>query len=176
MNLSELAITLPSLSRRDKQGEAFSVRRYLQTDFSGLVDFYQGFDPQRGAQGLPPIGRARIVRWLVGVLPRGIHLIAQRGDQLIGHALVVPMERGVAEYAVFLHQTQRGRGVGTELNRIAVQQARESGFRGLWLSVEPHNRAAIRSYEKAGFRFKPTTIYSPETEMLLDLDEPRAGT
>lgn len=155
---------------RDNQGEAFSVRPYASRDFSTLVDFYAEFEPQRGAQGLPPTGRERIVRWLGAVLPRGIHLVAHRGDQLIGHSLVIPMERGVAEYAVFVDQTERGRGVGTELNRFAVKRAREGGFRRLWLSVEPRNRAAIRSYEKVGFRFKPATIYSSETELVLDLD------
>ena len=39
----------------------------------------------------------------------------------------------------------------------------------LWLSVEPHNRAAIRSYEKVGFRFLPGTIFSPEAEMEMEL-------
>jgi hypothetical protein len=35
--------------------------------------------------------------------------------------------------------------------------------------VEPYNRPAVRSYEKAGFRFVPATIYSPEVEMELPL-------
>ena len=39
----------------------------------------------------------------------------------------------------------------------------------LWLWVEPFIRAALRSYEKAGFRFVPATIYSPEVEMELVL-------
>jgi ribosomal protein S18 acetylase RimI-like enzyme len=50
-----------------------------------------------------------------------------------------------------------------------VEVARASGVKRLWLSVEPNNRAAVRSYEKAGFRFVPATIYSPEVEMELPL-------
>ncbi|MCA1790912.1 MAG: hypothetical protein LC667_13970, partial [Thioalkalivibrio sp.] len=39
----------------------------------------------------------------------------------------------------------------------------------LWLSVEPHNRPAVRSYQKAGYRFRPSTLYSCELEMELEL-------
>ena len=88
----------------------------------------------------------------------------------IGHALLVPTGRaGVSEYAVFLRQDHRGRGLGTALNRAAIDAAREAGLKGLWLSVEPHNRAALRSYEKAGFTLLPGTLFSPEAEMQLTL-------
>ena len=46
------------------------------------------------------------------------------------------------------------------------------GLRRLWLSVEPQNRAALRSYLKAGFTFRAATVYTPEVEMELDLDNP----
>lgn len=158
------------LVRRDKRGEPFGVRAYRPTDRLELVRFYERFEPKRAAQGLPPRDLERIRRWLDAVLPRGIHLLALRDDELIGHGLLVPTDReGVSEYAVFLRQDQRRRGVGTELNHLAVQTARAAGLTGLWLSVEPHNRAAIRSYEKAGFRFRPGSIFSPEAEMELAL-------
>jgi hypothetical protein len=35
--------------------------------------------------------------------------------------------------------------------------------------VEPRNRPAVRSYEKAGFRFRPETVFTPELEMELVL-------
>jgi ribosomal protein S18 acetylase RimI-like enzyme len=59
--------------------------------------------------------------------------------------------------------------VGTQVNRLSVELARTMDLRGLWLSVEPANRPALRSYEKAGFRFVPGTIYSPEIEMEMAL-------
>ena len=160
----------PLVTRLDKAGEPFVVRRYHADDRPALEDFYDRFEPLRAAQGLPPKGHDRVVRWLDTILANGIHLIACREHELIGHALVVPLDRiGVAEYAVFLHQDERGKGLGTELNRVAIDFAREAGFLRLWLSVEPHNRAAVRSYEKVGFRFRPATIFSSEAEMTLDL-------
>jgi RimJ/RimL family protein N-acetyltransferase len=107
---------------------------------------------------------------LDAVLPAGIHLVVERDGASIGHALLVPAgSKGVAEYAVFLHQEHRGRGAGTEVNRVAVDVAREAGLKRLWLSVEPANRAAIGSYTKAGFHFLPGTTLSREAEMEIEL-------
>lgn len=159
-----------STTRSDKRGEAFSVRELLSMDRPTLERFYADFEPKRAAQGLPPEGADRVARWLDSVLARGVHLLAEREGQLIGHALVLPTsEAEVGEYAVFLSREQRGRGVGTALNQVALEAARAAGLSRLWLSVEPHNRAAIRSYEKAGFQFRPPTIFSSEPEMEVEL-------
>lgn len=59
--------------------------------------------------------------------------------------------------------------MGTQINRIATEVARAEGLRKLWLSVEPHNRPATRSYERVGFRYLPGAVFSPEAEMELEL-------
>lgn len=158
------------VERADRAGVPFVIRAFTSMDSAALDEFYLEFEPKRAAQGLPPEGMERIRRWLGTLLIHGIHLVATRGPELIGHALLVPTgEPGTLEYAVFLRADERGRGVGTELNRASVRAARAASATRLWLSVEPHNRAAIRSYENAGFRFRPATIYSPEMEMDLVL-------
>jgi RimJ/RimL family protein N-acetyltransferase len=147
------------------------VRRYRPEDRPLLDDFYDAFEPKRAAQGLPPEGPARVSRWLEGVLAGGDHLIVEVDGKLVGHAMLMPTGKpGVREYAIFLDRSVRGRGVGTQVNRLSVELARTLDLNGLWLSVEPHNRAAVRSYQKAGYRFKPSTLYSPEFEMELDLE------
>jgi RimJ/RimL family protein N-acetyltransferase len=78
-------------------------------------------------------------------------------------------KQGVREYAIFLDESVRGRGMGTQVNRLSAELARTLDLNRLWLSVEPHNRAAVRSYQKAGYRFRPATMYSPEFEMELEL-------
>ena len=155
----------------DKEGEAFTVRAYAPADRFALETFYDAFDPKRAAQGLPPDGAERVARWLANVLPNGVHLLVERGTHLVGHAMLIPRPRaGATEYAIFLAREVRGKGVGTIVNRIAAEVARAAGATRLWLSVEPQNRAALRSYEKAGFRYVPTTIFSPEVEMDMPLD------
>ena len=159
----------------DKEGRPFTVRALHLRDRLALEAFYDAFDPKRAAQGLPPAGQARVARWLDQILARGTHLAVERGGRLVGHAMLLPMERdAVQEYAIFLAREVRGQGVGTQVNRVMVELARAMGLSRLWLSVEPHNRPAVRSYEKAGFRFRPGTVYAPEVEMEMDLQESAA--
>jgi RimJ/RimL family protein N-acetyltransferase len=148
----------------------FTVRDYHPEDRALLDRFYEEFEPKRAAQGLPPEGPARIERWLDGVLTGGTHLIVEVGGELAGHAMLMPTgQPGVREYAIFLDQRVRGRGMGTQVNRVSAEVARALDVDRLWLSVEPHNRPAVRSYQKAGYRFRPATMYSPELEMELEL-------
>jgi RimJ/RimL family protein N-acetyltransferase len=155
---------------RDRGGALYGVRAYRPTDRAALQRFYEEFEPKRTAQGLPPEKPVRIREWLDRVLASGVHLVALRGDQIIGHGLVMPTPHDrVGEYAVFVHADFRGRGLGTELNRIAIEAARRAGYHRLWLTVEPGNRSAVRSYEKVGFRFVPRTVFSVEPEMELQL-------
>lgn len=155
---------------QDSRGEPFRVRGMAPADREALARFYEDFEPKRAAQGLPPVGSYRIGRWLDSVLGGGTHLLVESEGKVVGHAFLVDTARpGVAEYAIFLDHGIRGRGVGTRVNRLAAEVARALGLRRLWLSVEPHNRAAVRSYEKTGFRFRPETVYSPEAEMELEI-------
>lgn len=167
---TEPASLLPA-SLVDNQGRAFTARVVRPEDRPALEEFYATFEPVRAAQGLPPEGEARVARWLDRILPGGLHLAVEREGELVGHAMLISTdsERAV-EYAIFLHQEVRGNGLGTEINRLAVDLARAQGTRRLWLSVEPDNRAAIRSYEKAGWRYIPATLYSSELEMELVLE------
>jgi RimJ/RimL family protein N-acetyltransferase len=156
--------------RLDKDGHLFTVRAFVPADRDAMVDFYDTFEPKRAAQGLPPQGRDRVERWLDSVLDEGLHLVAEADGRLVGHGLLMPTGRpGVCEWAIFLDEEHRGRGMGTEMNRLSIELARASGHRMLWLSVEPHNRPAVRSYEKVGYRFLSSAIFSPEAEMELEL-------
>jgi RimJ/RimL family protein N-acetyltransferase len=162
---------------RDREGHVFTVRDFRPEDRALLDRFYDAFEPKRAAQGLPPEGPDRIERWLDGVLSGGTHLIVEVEGALAGHAMLMPTStEGVREYAIFLDQSVRGRGMGTQVNRVSAEVARTLDVRRLWLSVEPHNRPAVRSYQKAGYRFRPATMYSPELEMELELrDEAEAA-
>ena len=150
----------------DNEGQEFTVRSLAPADRSALEAFYAAFRTVRAAQGLPPEGPAGVARWLDRILQAGVHLAVERDGILHGHVMLIPTaDPGVHEYAIFLHQDVRGLGLGTRLNRLAVDVARRLGARRLWLSAEPANRAAVRSYEKAGWRYIPASLYSTELEM-----------
>ncbi len=147
------------------------MRQYTADDRGALEAFYNDFHPKRAAQGMPPGGRPTGGALAQHHPAAWKQLIAERGCMPIGHSMLMPMrDARVVEYAIYVHQDFRGRGVGTEMNRVAVEVARAGGLARVWLSVEPGNRAAVRSYEKAGFRFRPGTILSLEAEMVIDLE------
>lgn len=154
----------------DRAGRPFVVRHYRPGDRPALEAMYAAFEPKRVAQGLPPELR-RLPSWLDRVLAAGDHLVILVNGHLLGHLMLLPMDEGRAELANFLHQDIRNRGIGTLINRIAQDVARDAGHRTLWLCVEPTNISAVRSYEKAGFHRLPGTLWSPEIEMEVDLTD-----
>lgn len=165
----------------DAIGDSFSIRLYSPADRPALEAMYADFEPKRAAQGLPPEGEEARRRWLDRTLARGHHQLAEAAGRIIGHVMLIPVNgkgagvqggdevAGVVELANFVHQSVRNRGIGTALNIAAVQAARASGHCRVWLSVEPSNRAAIRSYERAGFRRLPGSLWAPEIEMAVQL-------
>jgi ribosomal protein S18 acetylase RimI-like enzyme len=155
----------------DRTGCPFVVRRFTPADRAALEAMYAAFEPKRGAQGLPPHLEG-IGRWLDGVLAGGEHLVVAVDGELLGHLMLLPMSKGRAELANFLHQAIRSRGIGTAINSIALEVARAAGHDKVWLCVEPTNLGAVRSYEKAGFHRLPGTLWSPEIEMEADLRPP----
>jgi RimJ/RimL family protein N-acetyltransferase len=157
----------------DKHGQTFDVRPYQPGDRPALERMYHAFEPKRGAQGLPPAHPDQVARWLDRVLRDGVHVVVEVQGAVLGHGMLLPFAPDAAELANFLHQAVRDRGIGTVLNRRILELGREQGLRRVWLSVEPSNRRAIRSYEKAGFRRRPVTTWAPEIEMEADLSGPQ---
>jgi ribosomal protein S18 acetylase RimI-like enzyme len=166
--------TLP-VTLADRTGAPFTVRHYTTADRQALEAMYAAFEPKRGAQGLPPAAPG-IRRWLDTVLAGGIHIVVTVEGVILGHLMLLPMlTPGRVELANFLHQDIRSRGIGTAINAIALELAQQNEFQRVWLCVEPTNLRAVRSYEKAGFRRLPGTLWSPEIEMEAELRPPADG-
>ena len=150
-------------------GLVIEVVEFCDNRFDELVEMYNNFEPKRAAQGLPPVGRERIVEWLRHLQKSGHNLVALWNGNVIGHSMLCPMERQRAEFAIFLHQDFRNQGIGTGLTQVTLNYARLKGLRNVWLSVEVNNHCAIRVYKKKGFQV--SEIFGPELEMALDLEE-----
>lgn len=164
---------LEPITRVDKDGREFLIRPTEPEDRAALAAMYRDFEPKRCAQGLPPAGEEQRERWLDSILPVGDHVVVVVDGRVVGHGMILPFEPGSAELANFLHQSVRDRGIGTALNRALLDIGRERGLTRVWLSVEPSNRAAVRSYQKVGFRHRPGSPWAPEIEM--EVDPGRAG-
>lgn len=153
----------------DEHGHPFSIRPLSPADRTPLERMYDAFEPKRGAQGLPPATSHQVAHWLDSVLAHGTHVVVEVDGQIVGHGMLLPFAAGVAELANFLHQSVRDRGIGTALNEHLLEIGRQQGLQRVWLCVEPSNRRAVRSYEKAGFRRRGVSVWSPEMEMEIDL-------
>jgi RimJ/RimL family protein N-acetyltransferase len=170
-----------SNSRREAVLSTFSSKANLEIEvvefserhFDELVQMYDKFEPKRAAQGLPPMGRDRIIAWLRHLQKNGHNLLAFWNGRVIGHSMLCPVDPQRAEFAIFLHQDFRNQGIGTELTDVTLKYARHKGFRHVWLSVEVNNRCAIRVYKKKGFRV--SALFGPEQEMVLDLEETKGN-
>jgi ribosomal protein S18 acetylase RimI-like enzyme len=84
-----------------------------------------------------------------------LHLLAFRGERLVGHVTIErdrhPVTRHVGTLAIAVAADERGRGVGRRLMERALAWATRVGIEKVVLSVYPHNDAAIGLYRSFGF-------------------------
>jgi len=119
-----------------------------------LILLYEEFYPKAVTQGLPPAGDLDRMKWIDGLLASGWNFLARQDGKASGHSALLPdLQRGDAEYIIFVIQRCRNRGLGTVLTAIALETARARGLHTVWLTVESINFRAIRLYRRAGFQF-----------------------
>ena len=83
------------------------------------------------------------------------YLVAWDGSEPVGHAHIAWKETtlGLPEIGdVFVRPELRGRGIGTELSRVAEQLARVRGHRQISTSASIANEGALRLYRRLGYR------------------------
>lgn len=76
--------------------------------------------------------------------PVGLMGIIRQQSSKMAHRATIVM--------VYLRRSARGTGLATQLLAAATEHARAGGIRQLELAVSVENPAALRFYEKAGFR------------------------
>jgi GNAT superfamily N-acetyltransferase len=159
----------PPTTVEDREGRSITVRRYDEAaDREALEAMYAAFDPADRAQGIPPTGEKRIADWLDAITgPETVNVVASHGDDVVGHATLVPDEGETAELAIFVLQAYQGAGIGTHLLRRLLGAGQAAGVERVWLSVERWNDPAIALYEKVGF--EPSDTESFEHEMTIRL-------
>ena len=166
-SLADVSVEPSLVSFQSPRGFQVHVVEFRECLFEGLLRMYEDFEPKRGAQGLPPVGRDRLILWLRKICDDNLNLIALLGDQVIGHAMLCPIKKSAAEFAIFIHQNFRNQGIGSRFTEITLQYGKFKGLEHVWLTVEVNNFSAVRVYKKMGFRI--TGTYYPEIEMELDL-------
>jgi len=88
-------------------------------------------------------------------LATGLFRGIRRGGELVavGGVQVVSRQEGVAACGnIFTHPGHRGQGLAQIVTSAVVQALREAGIATIGLNVASENAAAIRAYERIGFR------------------------
>jgi len=138
--MMERFVILPAKSETDLANAADLFRAYaaaLPVDLG-----YQGFDAElAGLPGkyAPPAGALLIARTPAG---EAIGCVAMRP---IEHGRICEMKR------LYVTPAARGLGLGAELIRAIVEQARTAGYGEMRLDTLPTMHAALAIYARAGF-------------------------
>jgi len=160
----------PPREVEDGAGRTIAFRAVGATDPGAIVEMYEEFDPADRAQGIPPAQESRIRDWLDTLLEEGLNVLAWHGDDVVGHAVLMPDDAGSWELAIFVNQPYQGAGIGSELIRALLGYGAINGVERVWLTVERWNRPAIALYESVGF--EPCNAESFEMEMSVELELP----
>jgi putative acetyltransferase len=109
------------------------------------------------------------------ILDRGGQIyVALEEDVVVGTCGIAP--HGEAEFEVLklaVASSAQGRGIGSQLVRMCVDFARQRGARRITLLSSSKLGAAIRLYERAGFRHAPLPSTNPyetaDVHMILNI-------
>jgi ribosomal protein S18 acetylase RimI-like enzyme len=136
----------------DEEGRDIEVSIWSEDDREATVQMYLDFDPGDRAQGIPPVPEDAIRDWLDTVLDMdSIAVLGRYEGEVVGHAMLVPGEDGEYELAIFVLHEYQGAGIGTELMRTLLGEARAADIEHIWLTVERWNNPAVALYKKIGF-------------------------
>ncbi|MCO8246876.1 MULTISPECIES: GNAT family N-acetyltransferase [unclassified Haladaptatus] len=158
----------PPQTFTDREGRDIEVRPFEEGDAEALVSMYVDFDPADRAQGIPPATEPRVRNWVETLTDGdGLNVIAWDGDEVAGHATLVPDGNSSYELAIFVHQEYQRAGIGSHLIRTLLGYGRQESIDKVWLTVERWNRAAVNLYRNVGFETADAESF--ELEMVLRL-------
>ena len=91
-------------------------------------------------------------------------IVAEQDGTLVGQITVVgsllARKRHTAYIVIGIKQEYTGQGLGSKLFSAVEDWCKEKGVHRLELTVMQHNTAALRLYEKAGFRIEGSKMHS----------------
>lgn len=95
--------------------------------------------------------------------PGGAILFARYHGEIVGTCALKPVESGVLELAkMAVTEAMRGKQIGRELMKAAIEKARSMGAHTLVLETNSSLTTAIALYRKFGFRLVPHTEHQPQ--------------
>lgn len=132
-------------------GTELAIRVAATADLDAIVAMHGrcGADTlyRRYLSGAGGPGRARLARLLRPA--RGLTLVAEHGDQIVGVANLVG-EGAIAEVAVLVEDSWQRRAIGTALLRRVYGLAEPAGYEAIMLHTHADNAAMLRTVRRLG--------------------------
>lgn len=150
MGIGTPGLRTPPVDFDDASGREIRIDRISDPSRESLVRMYLDLDGRCRAMGIPPTSESDLRTWLTD-LQDGRNLVARHRDRIVGHAILLPDEESSYELAIFVHHEFQNAGIGTELLRALLGDARAGGIEHVWLTVATGNAAAKRLFRSLGF-------------------------
>ena len=149
--------------------EPILVREAAEDDAAAIARIYNQGIEDRATFETEPRDLSERKRWLSSRTPRHPVIVAVRRESVQGWASLNPFSsreayRFVADLSVYVEREARGQRVGAALMADLIERARSLGYHKIVLATFPHSTAAIRLYERFGFR----TVGDYKQQGLLD--------
>jgi putative acetyltransferase len=139
----------------------FSIRPIKQADDPRMAQIIRTVMPQFGAVGDGFAINDPEVDWMSRAYaePRCSYFVVERNGQVMGGGGVAPLIDGDEDLCelrkMYFLPELRGMGAGTALMQLCLDAARRHGFRRCYLETLQGMDAAMKLYERSGFRRLP---------------------
>lgn len=133
---------------------AIQVRRATGDDVAAIVALQEAVAAElkwiAARPGADPSAMATHYQAVLEAKRRALFVVPSE-SAIVGVLSIEVAPYGVADFGMFVDESQRGRGLGRALLSAALDWARDKGAHKVTLECWPHNVAAITLYEKFGF-------------------------
>ena len=140
-----------------KDGRVVKLRFLTADDKEKLFRMFSLLSEEALEWSGAPYTSDSILRW-VNNISNMIPLVAENQSRIVGYAAIgkspIPRKKGNADLAVYLHQDFHSVGLGTAMTEKIIELARKEKVHRIELTVVKENNAAIRLYEKFGFKLE----------------------
>jgi len=140
---------------------SFRIRPIAQADDPRMAQIIRTVMPEFGATGDGFAINDPEVDWMTRAYsePRCSYFVVEVEGQVMGGGGVAPLVSGEADVCelrkMYFLPALRGMGAGAALMQLCLQAAREHGFRRCYLETLRGMDAAMKLYERSGFRKIP---------------------
>jgi putative acetyltransferase len=138
--------------------EAWEIRPIQARDDATMAAIIRAVMPEFGAVGDGFAINDPEVDWMhrAYAIPRAAYFVVEDAGTLLGGGGVAPLVGGDADTCelrkMYFLPALRGRGIGTALIARCLDAARDFGFRRCYLETLSGMDAAMKLYERSGFR------------------------